>query len=247
MDAPTLYPDRPDEIARIHEVWIERYVLPFAMCTAECLYGTVGMTHVILREGIPGAFAECGVAGGAHPAVMHYLMRFRGQYRKIYLFDSFQGVPMPTANDIPTKDRPGLDVRAMMFDGPEIVPKGKIVPSGRIEIAIEQTRTFMTQSGADMSSMCFVPGWFQDTLAKTVTGPLALLRLDGDVYDSIKVCIDDLYERVSSGGYVIVHDWHHSGVRAAVCDALGRDPPAKYLPERGATGTTAYWRKDYDD
>jgi len=232
----------PLEIAHRHEVWIDRYVLSFAMCSAECLYGTVGMTCDILQEKIPGAFAECGVAGGAHPAAMQYMMRYRGQYREIYLFDSFQGVPMPTVDDIPTEDRPGLDVRTQMFTGVDAVEAGKIVPSGLYAIPIDQTRANMTSSGTDMSSVHLVPGWFQHTLRVTATGPIALLRLDADL--STKVCVDVLYARVSRGGYVVVHDWHCSGVKAAVCDALGHEPPIQYISERGETGATAYWRKE---
>jgi hypothetical protein len=61
-----------------------------------------------------------------------------------------------------------------------------------------------------------IKGRFQDTLQRTDTGPIALLHLDGDWYESTKSCLDQLYDRVSPGGVVQIDDWGYwAGARKA--------------------------------
>ena len=59
-------------------------------------------------------------------------------------------------------------------------------------------------------------------------GPIAALRLDGDLYASTKVCVDVLVPKVSKGGWVIVDDYHLSGCRQAVTEALGYPAPVYF-------------------
>ena len=66
-------------------------------------------------------------------------------------------------------------------------------------------------------------GWFQNTLpiAKNEIGPITLLRLDGDWYESTKVCLENLYDKVIPGGYIIIDDYgHHEGCKIAVDEFL---------------------------
>ncbi len=57
--------------------------------------------------------------------------------------------------------------------------------------------------------MHLVKGWFQDTLSKSKRdiGPIAILRVDGDFYESTKVVFEELYDQVVSGGFIIVDDY----------------------------------------
>ena len=62
-------------------------------------------------------------------------------------------------------------------------------------------------------------GWFQDTVPRdaAAVGPIALLRLDGDWYDSTKVCLEGLYPSVVKYGSIVVDDYgHFEGCRKAV-------------------------------
>jgi hypothetical protein len=68
-------------------------------------------------------------------------------------------------------------------------------------------------------------GWFQDTVpnAGSSMGPIALLRLDGDWYDSTKVCLNHLYGKVSRYGVIVVDDYgHFDGCRKAVDEFIAQ-------------------------
>ena len=89
--------------------------------------------------------------------------------------------------------------------------------------------------------MRFLPGWFSDTLPGFSRG-LAVLRLDGDLYESQLCVLENLYPRLSPGGYVIIDDTHLKGCARAV---------GEYREEHGITGTVqaagpyaSYWRKE---
>jgi hypothetical protein len=72
-----------------------------------------------------------------------------------------------------------------------------------------------------------IQGWFQDTLpgAKSYVGDIAVLRLDGDWYESTKCCLDNLYGNVVKGGYIIIDDYQLPGCKKAVDEFLGSYAP----------------------
>jgi len=233
--------DAAPRVGRVHQLWIDQYLLSQALCEPGSLYGTAALTFKILRQGIPGSLAECGVGAGVHPAAMHYCMRYSGDYRSIWIFDSFEGIPKPTKMDVPSEDRPGTDFAEQMGVG--IVEDGVVETSGRAAVTLDEVRALLRVWGAEEKHLRFVPGWFHKTLPVVDTGPLALLRVDADVYESTKVVFDNLYERVSPGGYVLVHDWNFAGVRAAVVDSLGFEPTVHDLPGTGPKLRSVWWEK----
>jgi|GEM_PF-3477777 len=228
-------------LPRVHQMWIDRYLLKKAMCLAGSLYGTAALTFMALKREIPGDFAECGVAAGVHPAVMHYCMRYTGKYRNIWLFDSFEGVPKPTSRDVASDDRPGIDFANEIGMG--IVDDGVVETSGYAAVSEEEVRALLHVWGAHDKHLRFVPGWFHETVPVFDTGPLAMLRVDADVYESMKLVFDNMYERVSVGGYILVHDWNFAGVHAAVVDSLGFDPDAHDFPGTGPGLRSVWWEK----
>jgi hypothetical protein len=53
----------------------------------------------------------------------------------------------------------------------------------------------------------FLPGWFKDTLPRAPIAKLAVMRLDGDYYESTMDSLTNLYDKLSVGGYVIIDDY----------------------------------------
>jgi hypothetical protein len=76
--------------------------------------------------------------------------------------------------------------------------------------------------GIDRSDLVFHTGWFQDTIPKADINDIALLRLDGDWYESTKICLENLYQKVVEGGYIIIDDYGtFSGCAQAVDEFFG--------------------------
>lgn len=154
----------------------------------------------IRRDGIPGGLAECGVASGGSAGLMGMYLDSMPE-RQLYLFDTFEGLPAPTladpdfeeAREWTGKCRGTLsDVRALL--------EGLHVPLDRVK---------------------FIQGLFQDTLPVWNKQPLALLHLDGDWYDSIHVCLAELWDCVVPGGIVQIDDYGRwEGCRRAVDEFL---------------------------
>lgn len=171
-------------------------------CLEYSLVGWQGMEATydcatrVLTERIPGDLVECGVAQGGS-ALLLALARRRSDHesRILWLFDSFEGLPQPTVADF-HDGRTGTHVRPL--------PKGSCM--GTIE---EVSRLLFDRHGVACESVKLVKGWFQETLPITrgQISAIALLRLDGDWYESTKVCLENLFEKVSAGGYVIVDDY----------------------------------------
>ena len=99
----------------------------------------------------------------------------------------------------------------------------------------------------------FVKGWFRDTLPTLSDRTWALVRLDGDLYESTINALENLYPNISPGGYVIVDDYGVSMCREAVHDYRrehGIDEEmreisdlTKSMPDTEPLAHSVYWQK----
>jgi O-methyltransferase len=87
----------------------------------------------------------------------------------------------------------------------------------------------------------FLKGWFKDTLPNAPVGRLAILRLDGDMYESTIQALDALYDKLSPGGFVIVDDYHLQPCAQAIHDF--REARGIGDEIRDIDGMGAYWRR----
>lgn len=209
----------------------------------EAKYHTFGLVERILTEGIPGAFAEAGVMAGGHIAIMDYVLRKRGIARTIYAFDSFAGIPQATGDDDP-EPRQVYGVR----------PPGEAIKStGVSAVDLAGFYYFMKLWGVRAENVCAVPGWFQETLpgwgyAPEAPSPtFALLRIDVDLVESVRLCLRYLYPLVVPGGYVVFDDW---GLNTDECPANRRALfvgtglfPGDFTHVEGCPGLV-WWRRE---
>jgi len=88
----------------------------------------------------------------------------------------------------------------------------------------------------------FLKGWFRDTLPAAPIERLAVLRLDGDMYQSTMDTLVNLYPKVSQGGYVIVDDY---GAIPACRQAVNDYRAANGITEeiRDIDWTGIFWQK----
>ncbi len=155
----------------------------------------------VLRAQVPGDFVECGVWRGGSAGIMaQVLMKYDSSgARNLHLFDSFEGLPEPTEED---------GQQAADYSGG--VNSGALKSVHQCEAGIEIVRELLLQKlGFPEPRIKFHQGWFQETIPILGEEPksIAVLRLDGDWYDSTKVCLDHLYDRVPKGGIIILDDY----------------------------------------
>jgi O-methyltransferase len=154
----------------------------------------------VFQRNVPGALVECGVWRGGSTGLMGLALRSHGQTRPVHLFDSFEGLPEPGPRD---------GAVAKDYSGGRA--EGRLTPIARCDANQGHVRSFLLeQLKLDSNQVHFHRGWFQDTVpadAKGI-GPIAVLRLDGDWYDSTKICLEHLYPLLSAGGAVIMDDYY---------------------------------------
>lgn len=160
-----------------------------------------------------GSYVECGVAAGAQLIAMAY--GAKGSNKVIFGFDSFQGIPLASNRD---DQMPGIkflnpqEQAALPNPGEQVLES-----SGATAVPMDDVIKHIQASGLDTGKIILVPGWFENVLEHYDTGPIAILRLDGDLYNSTWVCLQHLFHKVIKGGCVIIDDWELPGCRAA-CD-----------------------------
>jgi hypothetical protein len=185
-----------------------------AYSSRETVENTKFYAQQILDRNIPGAFVECGVAAGAQLGAMRDVV---GSSRWIYGFDSFEGIPIASANDTV---QPGVGPNPNV---PYNNVNDLLKSSGITVHDYQSVRNNLNRwTGNKSENVVLVKGWFQNTLAQYTNvfkqlGGIALLRLDGDLYESTKVSLKELLPLLNDGGILIIDDWALTGCKKA-CD-----------------------------
>jgi O-methyltransferase len=141
---------------------------------------------------IPGCVVECGVWRGGMSAGMAEVL---GAERDYFLFDSFEGLP-PAREDL---------------DGTAAIEwqTDTTSPTYYNNCGAPQEEAAAAMKLSPATSVSLVKGWFSETLPRFAPpGEIAVLRLDGDWYDSTRVCLENLYPHVAPGGIVIIDDYY---------------------------------------
>jgi O-methyltransferase len=156
----------------------------------------------VIGDGIPGDFIETGVWRGGACIFMRAILKAYGEdARTVWLADSFAGLPPPNAEDYPADDGDTFHTHANVL----AVSRDRVAANFR-------------KYGLFDDQVRFIEGWFKDSLPNAPIERLAILRLDGDMYESTIQALDALYTKVSVGGYVIVDDYFLEPCKKAVQD-----------------------------
>jgi O-methyltransferase len=155
----------------------------------------------VIRNGVPGDLIETGVWRGGSSIFMRGVLKAYGDCsRKVWLADSFRGLPQPDPARYP------VDQGDTLWTYKELA------------ISLEEVKANFSRYGLLDDQVAFLPGWFRDTLPGAPINQLAVLRLDGDLYESTMDALTALYHKVSPGGFVIVDDFGLPTCRAAIED-----------------------------
>lgn len=153
-----------------------------------------------LINNIEGDFVETGVWKGGCSILAYNTYKKLNQNKKVYCFDSFEGLPPPNTDVYP------MDAGDNHYTLKELaIPLEEVI------------RNFQIFSPID-DNVVFVKGWFKNTIPTNTIEKISVLRLDGDMYESTILALDHLYPKLSIGGFCIIDDYIHRGARAAVED-----------------------------
>lgn len=194
----------------------------------------------------PGVFVETGCAAGAQIIAM--LAGAPGKV--VHAFDSFEGLPMPSNKD---NQMPGIKMlepweqRALPDPG-----KQALISSGAVAVSeesfLENVSMAFNHQTELYKNLYPIKGWFELTMpeASRMIQPIAILRLDGDLYNSTYVCLKYLYPKVIDGGLIIVDDYALPGCKQAVKDYWhNADIKIPYVNtvENNKNSTVIFWTK----
>ncbi|HUL94965.1 MAG TPA: TylF/MycF/NovP-related O-methyltransferase [Usitatibacter sp.] len=180
---------------------------------------------VIRETGIVGDLVETGVwRGGAAVFMRAYLETYGMPDRVVWAADSFEGLPVPTH----PADQ-GFDYSAKMM--PTLV------------VPLDEVQSVFGRYGYLDDRVKFLKGWFKDTLPVAPIERIALLRLDGDLYESTWDALTALYSKVVPGGFVLVDDYgDFLPCQRAVHDFRDQNGITAEIVRVDWTGV--YWRKN---
>lgn len=195
---------------------LHRLAGPYSMASRARLRGLYRAVRSVVRRNVPGDVVECGTARGGSAALMGLALQRLGVRRRLWVFDTFEGLPPPSDAD------------------PDRAIAERFV--GECQGDLQEVEDLFRLLGIHASTT-FVKGLFQDTLPRTPVGAIAVLHLDGDWHDSVMTCFEHLYAHVSPGGVIQIDDYGHwAGARKATDAFLGRHAPGVRLRYVDYTG-----------
>ncbi|THJ75912.1 TylF/MycF family methyltransferase [Candidatus Frankia alpina] len=182
-------------------------------------------TERVILDGVAGDLIETGAwRGGACILMRGVLAAYGVTDRTVWVADSFEGLPAPDS------ERYAADAGDRQHEFTELA------------VSVEQVRANFHRFGLLDDQVRFLQGWFRDTLPTAPIDRLAVLRLDGDMYESTTEALTALYPKLSDGGFCIVDDYGAvPGCRTAVEDYRAAHRVTD--PITGIDWTGIYWRK----
>jgi hypothetical protein len=162
----------------------------------EKCYALYKAVQYITKGNLSGDIVECGVwKGGSAMLAALTLIENSQTYRKIYLYDTYEGMPKPTAKDVDINGTP----YSLLWK------KEKAL----LTVPLDEVRNNMLSTGYPSENIIFVKGMVEKTIPSTLPNKIALLRLDTDLYESTYHELIHLYPKVTSQGVIIIDDYGH--------------------------------------
>lgn len=194
---------------------------PYTMTSFERGLALYRSVRYLVENEVPGDFVECGVwRGGSVMLMMRTLQELGADPRRIWLFDTFDGMTPPSEVDVDYKG----NTASMLLNAREIAREDcHVTAFAAYETVVEN----VSSVGYPMDLVRFVRGDVSNTIPATQAeiDRLALLRLDTDFYDSTLVELQHLYPKLQQHGVLLIDDYGHwEGARRAVDEYFAARP-----------------------
>lgn len=220
-----------------YEEFIDLYQAckPYTMTSIERMFALYKAVEYIAKNNIPGDFCECGVwRGGSSMMIAMALKRFNCTDRKLYLFDTFEGMSAPGEADF---DDEGNSAASLL---------GKVEKKNKDNSIwcyadLQDVQTNMARTGYPTDKISYMQGKVEDTLPVFSLGQdLAMLRLDTDWYESTKTEMEYLFPKLKPGGVLIIDDYGFwQGAKKAVDEYIANNNVKILLNRIDDTGRIA--------
>ena len=178
----------------------------------------------VIAEKVPGDLIEAGCWRGGTVIMMRGILKAHGiDDRTVFAADSFEGLPKPDPERFPA-DSADINYTA-----------------DELKVPLEEVEGNVARYGLNDGGIEFLKGWFRDTLPTVRDRQWALVRLDGDLYESTMDGLTNLYPQLSPGGFLIVDDYGWENCRQAVEDYRAEHGISEPIERIDWVG--AWWRK----
>jgi len=191
-----------------YELKLIKKCLGYSMTNMHRMWSLVQSFHHIKQKKISGDFVECGVWKGGNLILLKTLLEKYNLKKKIYGFDTFEGMPKPTTFDVKYNGKSGLDTYY----------EHKRLNLGFAHSELIEVKNNLREN-CSINNIRLIKGRVEDTLKilKNLPKKISILRLDTDFYSSTKVELNVLYPRLVKGGVLIIDDYGFwKGARRAV-------------------------------
>jgi hypothetical protein len=185
--------------------------------TQETLQFTYDITKKLLNK-VKGCYVEFGIAGGSQIGAMQQAMMDCNKLEQIYGFDSFEGIPYATSKDTEQAGIGKIDETKL----------GLLESTGISSHSMEAVKRNFSKWDLPMDNVTLIKGWFQNTVPITELPKIALMRLDGDLYESTVIPLRKYLPQMVKGGIIIIDDWNLEGVRVAIHEFFPKTKVKKF-------------------
>ena len=225
--SPELYPDIINT-----EFWeIYQFCSHYTMTSVARMYALFCAVDYVLSHHIKGSFVECGVwRGGSSMLIAKMLHNRNITDRKIYLYDTFEGMSMPTKNDFDLSGRSASELLDENTHNKE--------ESVWCLADLDDVQHNLRLTGFPETNLIYTKGKVEDTIPGSMpAGSIALLRLDTDWYESTKHELNHLFPILEINGVLIIDDYGHwEGCRKAVDEYFSEHQTGMLLNRIDYTG-----------
>lgn len=197
----------------------------------------VGLSRAIeylVKNKIDGDIVECGVwKGGSMMLIAQKLLQLNDSDRKLFLFDTFEGMSEPNEKDISAIDN---------YTAKELLDKEDRLEGDNVWCysSLDEVKANLKKTNYPSDKLFYFKGKVEDTLPEPSVGKIALLRLDTDFYESTKHELETLYDKLVPGGILIIDDYGHwSGSQKAVDEFIENRNLSIFLNRIDYTGRLA--------